>query len=287
MTEFAASYLYLKRAELVRYLLNAAGQVSQSKVNPKELLDYLQLEYLSFDFQTELPPEAKESFRGETPRAMISFRDRLIASDQSLDEKRSRFSVLHEIGHYILPHHQNELYVCDSKSMSFGTHLTFEKEANEVAADLLFLGERFDLEASSRVIDASTMKTLAEQFGASFESTARRMVERSYRACMLVSFQNKTPLGVDPAAAPNWQIRYCVPSPAFENRYFEKLSQGTVPSEVWALLSPPSRNVDESETVPLTISCGHPPTRTSFSAEYFYNRHNVFCFLVPENRVSV
>lgn len=282
MTEFAASYQHLESAELVRYLLNASGQLSLNRVNPKDLLDYLELEYLCFSFRTELPQEAKESFRGETPRAMISFRDRLVASDDTLGETRTRFSVLHEIGHYILPSHQNSLYVCDARSMSYWTHLTFEKEANQVAADLLFLGERFDIEANSREISAATMKTLAEQFGASFEATARRMVERSYKPCMLVCFQNSAPAGVDNAALPNWQIRYCVPSPAFENRFFEKLRNGIVPTSVWDLISAPGRNVDESETVNLTIECGRPPAPKPFSSEYFFNRHNVFCFLIPE-----
>ena len=68
------------------------------------------------------------------------------------------FSVLHEIGNYVLPHHEHALYVCDDVGLSFATRLVMEKEANEFAANLLFLGDRFSVEANCRQIDAKTVK---------------------------------------------------------------------------------------------------------------------------------
>ncbi|MBT5020194.1 MAG: ImmA/IrrE family metallo-endopeptidase [Planctomicrobium sp.] len=282
MSEFAASYLHLESKELVDHLLNAAGQKEQPQVNPHDLLEFLKLQYMSVDFATELAPVARETFDGITPRAMISFHDRLIASDQSLSENRTRFSVLHEIGHYILPQHQNSLYVCDEVDMSFRTHLTYEQEANRVAADLLFLGERFEMEANSRPVTASTVKLLAGQFGASFEATGRRMVERSYRPYLFVSFTDGSNWGGNCGAEPQWKIRYCIPSPSFSNRYFQKLTQGIVPTEVWAKISTPGRDLDQSETLTVQISCVTDAQPLPFHAEYFYNRYNVFCFLRPE-----
>ena len=237
MTGFVASFLHLEAQELVEYLLRAAGQNERSRVNPQDLLEFLKVQHLRFDFMTELPKEAKESFAGTAPRAMISFHDRLIATDVSLSDNRTRFSVLHEIGHYILPNHQHSLYVCDKQGMSFRTHLLFEKEANQVAADLLFLGDRFDQESNSRPISAATLRALANQFGASFEATARRMIERSYRDCMLVCFANKSLAIVDNEAHSPWNVQYCIPSPSFANRYFHKLQGGSVPEDVFRLLA--------------------------------------------------
>ena len=114
------------------------------------MLDLLGLEFTSFDFQLELPDDAKETVGGAKPRALISFSDRLVATDATLSESKTRFSVLHEIGHFVLPKHQHKLYICDDQGLSLATRLVLEKEASEFAADLLFLGDRFSLEANSR-----------------------------------------------------------------------------------------------------------------------------------------
>jgi len=50
MTGFSASYLEIEPRELVRHLLRGAGQCERECVNPQELLDFLKLEYLSFNF---------------------------------------------------------------------------------------------------------------------------------------------------------------------------------------------------------------------------------------------
>jgi hypothetical protein len=165
--------------------------------------------------------------------------------------------------------------------MSFGTHLLFEQEANQVAADLLFLGDRFDQESNSRPISANTVKTLAFQFGASFEATARRMAERTYRDCMLVCFLNTSTAIIDTQENPRWNVHYCIPSASFANRYFQTLNQGGVPDDVFAALALNGRDIQDSESIGVSIACGADVQPTMFHAEYFYNRYNVFCFLTP------
>jgi hypothetical protein len=281
MTGFIPSFLHIESQELVAYLIKAAGQSERTQVNPQDLLDYLKLQYLSFDFKTELPREARESFLSGSPRAMISFHDRLVATDSGLSLTRTRFSVLHEIGHYILPNHQNTLYVCDSQGMSFRTHITFEQEANRVAADLLFLGDRFELESNSRPISAMTVKILANQFNSSFEAAAHRMAERHYRDCMLICFSRGAQDVVNSDAKPEWRIHYCVPSPSFGNKYFQRVSGGGVPDEVFQRISANGRNLEHSETEQVGIPCRSGSDPLLFNAEYFYNQYNVFCFLTP------
>lgn len=281
MTEFVAGFLHLEPQELVEYLLRETGHQQRGQIHPRDLLDYLRLQYLRFDFMTELPKEARDTFVGTTPRAMISFHDRLVATDVSLNESRTRFSVLHEVAHYILPQHQHTLYVCDKKGMSFGTHLQFEQEANRVAADLLFLGDRFDQESSSRPISALTIKTLAFQFGASFEATARRIAERSYRDCMLVCFSNTSNAILESPSNLQWTVHYCIPSASFANRYFQKLTSGRVPEDVCSALCVDGRDLERSETIEVTIPVRMEVQPVRFHAEFFYNQYNVFCFLTP------
>ena len=138
MTGFSGHFLEIQPRELVRYLLRTAGQYDRDSINPADLLDFLGLEFASFDFQLELPGEAKETVGGAKPRALISFSDRLVATDATLTENKARFSVLHEIGHFVLPKHQHKLYICDDQGLSLATRLVLEKEASEFAADLLF-----------------------------------------------------------------------------------------------------------------------------------------------------
>jgi len=281
MTGFVPSFLHIETQELVSYLIKAAGQTQRTQINPQDLLDFLKLQYLSFDFKTELPKEAKESFIGDSPRAMISFHDRLVATDSALSPTRTRFSVLHEIGHYILPNHQHTLYVCDSQGMSFRTHITFEQEANRVAADLLFLGDRFELESNSRPISAMTVKVLASQFNSSFAAAAHRMAERHYRDCMLICFTRGVQTVVNSDANQVWHIHYCIPSYSFGNKYFQRVTGGGVPEELFDRISATGRNLEHSETIQVGIPCRSGFDQLLFNAEYFYNQYNVFCFLTP------
>ena len=184
-------------------------------------MDLLELKFASFDFQIELPEEAKASVGGGKPRALISFADRLVATDTELNESRTRFSVLHEIGHFVLPKHQHKLYLCDDQGLNLSARLVLEKEASEFAADLLFLGDRFSLEANSLPISALTVKELATKYRASFEATARRLVEKSFQSCMLVAFKQESAQSrIDVHQLPIWSVKYCIASPSFQNAIF-------------------------------------------------------------------
>lgn len=282
MNGFNASYPEIEPRELVRYLIRETGHSDRTRINPAELLKFLKLDFVSFDFAAELPPDAQQSVGGASPRALISFSDRIVATDESLDEKRTRFSVLHEIGHYVLPNHEHSLYVCDDAGLSFGARLSLEREANEFAADLLFLGDRFSLDANSRTISAASVKELATAYAASFEATARRLAERNFRPCMLVSFKQKaSKTRVDVEEVPEWTVRYCVASPAFRAKYFEKIT-GSVPTDVASEFMESGRDFADSCVRDLDIRSPNQTDVERFRGEFFYDSWNIFCLLTPE-----
>jgi len=284
MSGFSASYLEIEPRELVRHLLREAGQSDRDSVNPAELLDLLKLQYVCFDFDKELPSEAQQTVGGGKPRALISFNDRLVATDQSLNHNRTRFSVLHEVGHYVLPNHEHALYVCDDRGLSFSTRLWMEKEANEFAAELLFLGDRFAVEANSLPVSAATVHKLATKYEASFEATARRLVERNFKPCILVVFKEDSTIArINSDQQSTWSVRYCIASPLFKNRYFERIRQGVVPDEIVAAITAPGRNIVESETADVEIGSPQHGTMTLFHAEFFSNTYNIFCLLTPKS----
>ena len=279
MDGLKASYLEIEPAELVHFLLKEGGQYEQDAIAPSDLLTYLNLEFVAFGFDANLPLEAKPGASGL--RALLSFQDRLIAVDDGLKPRQRRFSVLHEIGHYVLPAHQHSFYLCDSLGMSSWTRLAFEKEANEFAADLLFKGEIFAVDAAGLDISVKTVVALAEKYDASFEATARRLVEKDLRAAMLVVFRNAGGAAqLDADAEPIWEVRYCVASAVFKSRFFARVT-GNVPADVAAkLLSPPGRDIKESITCEVVVSSGR-EGKLPFRAEFFYNRHNILCLLTP------
>ena len=280
MSGFSASYLEIDDLELVNFLLNAAGQSTRDQINPKDVLDYLKLHCIQLDFAREFSG-LDPSLLTSPPRALISFHDRLIATEQSLDPNRMRFSVLHEIGHYVLPNHQNAFYICDKRAMGFNTQWTFEKEANQFAANLLFLADRFELEANSHPISSQTVKKLAEQFGASFEATARRIAERTYRDCMFVSFAADNQHAINSDVEKTWKVRYCIASPSFSHRYFSSFTRAVVSPEIAQRVCC-FQDISQSlrDLVPIQL-----PGRESqvFEAEYFFNTFNIFCFLTPKS----
>lgn len=281
MEGFKASYLEIEPGELVHFLLKESGQYERDPINPSDLLKYLKLSYLAFDFDTSLPPEAKAE--ASRPRALLSFHDRLIAVDESLSHRRRRFSVVHEIGHYVLPAHQHSLYLCDSMGMSPRTRLTFEKEANQFAADLLFKGGLFAVDAAGMEMSVKTVVALAGKYDASFEATARRLVEKGLRPVMLVVFKSAADATqIDSDAEPVWEVRYCVASPVFKTRFFADVT-GNVPVDIASELLSPGRDVEESIDREIAVRGGM-EDRPPFRAEFFYNSYNILCLLTPGRR---
>ncbi len=286
MSDFSASYLAIDEDELVKFLLDEAGQSRRSQVNPKDLLEYLNLNCITVEFSREVAGLGG-GLSLRPPRALISFHDRLIATDSALDANRRRFSILHEIAHYVIPHHQNALYICDKRDMGFDTQVTFEQEANRVAAKLLFLADQFDIEANSHSISAATVKQLALQYHASFEATARRLVERNFRECMFVSFAEVASSGIDSNQERQWRLRYSIPSPSFRHKYFSRFTRGSVPPKVAQTMGT-FQDIAQSVAVEMQLRVPGSASPKSFRAEYFHNTFNVFCILTPiaDNQVG-
>ena len=223
----------IKPHEIARRVLIDSGQAAREAVNPAQILEHLELSHLSVDFAREFPAEIRHRMSPAHPRAMLSAADRLIATDAALSDTDTRFAVLHEIAHYLLPHHMHALYVCDDAGMSARTRLILEQEANSLAYDLLFQGDRFSIEANGLPPTAASVRTLAQKYRASLEATARRIAEKRIGPCMMVLFGQGDGPGtksVDPDAPPSWTVRYCVPSPTFAMHHFRSIGGSAPPS---------------------------------------------------------
>ncbi len=268
-------YHDIEPREIVAYLLRETEQLTHDSLKTDDLLDYLGLSLMQFDFTEELPKGLKK-----LPRALLSFPYRMIATHNGLPHARRRFSVLHEIGHYVLPSHQRTLYLCDEKALSSGSRIVFECEANVLAADLMFMSDKFTFEANSCPVKVQTIKLLAEKYDTSFEATARRLVEKSFQPCMLLVFKEKDGItAVDTVEVGRWEVRYCVVSSAFSSRYGFSRLDGSPPESVVEKLRL-SGDIGNSIVTETTIGSAD-KTSFSFYTEYFTNTYNIFALLTP------
>jgi len=264
--------------EIVEALLVEAGTADHLPTDEDKLLGYLKLEQLSFDFMHELDFLLDTQKQTLDLRAALSFNDRLVATQSGLSDKRKRFGIFHEIGHFILPEHRNKLFLDDDATLSWWTKTRIEREANEIAAELLFQGNRFTEEALSLPASVRSVTDLAPKYGASYESAMRRYTERHVLPCAVVIL-DKVRRDTDELEFEDseYRIHYTITSPPFRKRYFSALEikgGGTIKgSELcgkscwWG--------VDDIVEHKMTVGEWH------FETEIFSNGYKIFQFVLP------
>lgn len=106
-----------------------------------------------------------------------------------------RFSIAHEIGHYILPGHVDAVFAHEdihSSNAGFTTNDPFEREADIFAASLLMPNDLFTREMKSLGDGLAAVETLSKRFTTSLIATASRYVEKAeIPVAMIVSSGNK------------------------------------------------------------------------------------------------
>ncbi|MEI6452359.1 MAG: ImmA/IrrE family metallo-endopeptidase [Actinomycetes bacterium] len=267
----ATTMLVPSSDELVEHLLAETDQREVGPTDSGALVDFLGLRRISTNVAETLP-EAR-TVSGDAVRALLDYQERLVVVDAAMDVRRSRFSSLHEIAHYVLPDHQGQIIVCGEQDLGFRAVRVEEREANAFAAGLQFKGRRFQLETASLPISALTVKETAGAFDASFESTARRLVETSLRPCLLAVYQDD---GWDDDGARRTSVRYSIPSPSFEQRFGRRLTDknNAHVAAVWV----PGRDIADTVAEEVAIETGDGET-TRFRAEYFFNGYSAFCLI--------
>jgi Zn-dependent peptidase ImmA (M78 family) len=271
------------REEIVEALLEETETAGRVPTDESRLLDYLQLRQLSFDFAQDVDILARAPSVPHKLRAALSLNHQTIVTHSGLDSKRCRFSILHEIGHFVLPEHRDRLFLDTDATLSWWTKMRLEKEANEVAADLIFQGNRFTEEASDHPLSCKTVLELAPNYGASYESAMRRYVERHELPCAVIVYNKVLSSSEDSDLGDEqYQIHYVVTSPIFRDYYFssvesnESFSKG---SDIYKVHG--SWNIGNVVESDLVVEHGSKePWR--FQTELFTNGYKIFqCIVRP------
>jgi Zn-dependent peptidase ImmA (M78 family) len=117
-----------------------------------------------------------------------------IAYNENSRIERQRFTIAHELGHFLLPFHGENAQCVKADMgavMSQETQQQREGEANRFAAALLMPKKLFSNDIRRlRAPEVSHIVTIAERYKVSKESTARRYTELSDHLCAVVFSHN-------------------------------------------------------------------------------------------------
>jgi Zn-dependent peptidase ImmA (M78 family) len=172
--------------------------------SPSELASHL-LDRLQIRGKPDLPEIAgriglriqevdAEAFDGSLVRALEGPKG-IVAINQSIREAgRKRFTIAHEIGHYLLPSHRNLENVCTSnmvESWKKGLDKP-ELEANEFAVELLLPAKYVRDPLKLNDPSLSTISQVASEFETSLTATTLRFVSLTDLSCVAVWSQGKS-----------------------------------------------------------------------------------------------
>ncbi len=149
-------------------------------------------------------------------QGLVDRRARVIHISPNIDnDGKRRFVTLHETTHHILPYQQDLLYADDGETLSPGTKMLFEQEANQGAAELLFQRNRFTEDATDTEISVAAIVMLAGRYGTSFHSAVRRYAE-THPGVVAAIVLEPTPRSSDP---PTWARQECMTSSTWTARF--------------------------------------------------------------------
>ena len=106
--------------------------------------------------------------------------------------ERQRFTIAHELGHFILHRSQRLNFSCDKESVHSGadTIRDIEREADDFASNLLMPGDLLRDWSSGRQIDLHVLSAIAQRFEVSFEALCIRFIKFTQQRAILVYWDN-------------------------------------------------------------------------------------------------
>lgn len=174
-----------RSTDLTREILETHEMMSLP-VDPFEIAEIEEIELApggyndGFDARIEFIPEAR--------RFAIYYRP----PGSGRPKGRVNFSIAHELGHFYLPHHRQQLLEGEmhNSTSNFRSAADQEREADEFAANLLMPRDLFIAEVRryrQRVCTLKELSQLADQrLGTSFTSTVRRYCQCDIEPCLAV-----------------------------------------------------------------------------------------------------
>jgi len=266
----------LTNDEIVGTLLIESGASERLPTDERKVLSFLGLQQLSFDFMNELDFVDADTTPKKDLRAALSLKDKLVAVQSNLGNKRSRFSVLHEIAHFVLPDHRDKIFLDNDETLSWATKARLEREANQLAADLLFQGTRFASEAIQCPLSWQTVMQLAPNYGASYEAAGRRFTETHVLPCALLVYDKFTKTNDVDFEEDVYRLQYTITSDPFRKNFFRNLQATPNRFPTSELYKP--KYWGETTEGKLIVNADD-GSKSQFETEVFSNGYKIFQFV--------
>lgn len=112
----------------------------------------------------------------------------IVAIREGIEERRKRFTIAHEIGHYVLHGHGLERQACKEAEIEAWSDEASnqERDANLFASELLLPLEEIEPIVRQKGTSLETARFISEKFETSLTAAALRCVEASDDTCALV-----------------------------------------------------------------------------------------------------
>lgn len=170
-------------------LLDAAKGLDRYPVDVEELILEISARRWPSDPVLAIRSEAIRGFEG----ALVPVRDQggwLIISNSGATPGRRRFTVAHEVGHYLLHRHRipaTGIYCKEDDVSRRGGSVLIEKEADTFAAALLMPSHdlRRQIDPKNKP-SLDELGALAERYGVSFTAAVLRWLEHTDRRAVMV-----------------------------------------------------------------------------------------------------
>ena len=122
---------------------------------------------------------------------------------------RKRFTIAHELGHFIIPNHNNTTYQCDRFRIEEFGNRNQETEANIFASELLFPTKEAKEIVRKHSVSSSLIEKHAELYGMSLSAVAVKLVKLTQDdTCAVILSENH-------------KVRWSVKSPRFLKKGLE------------------------------------------------------------------
>ena len=196
-----------------------------------------------------------------------------ILLDGALPLLKHRWNEAHEVGHSLLPWHDDAMLGDNSHTLSRDCHEQVEAEANFAAGRLLFLREKFSTEARDPDPSINAIQALNKRFGNTISTTLYRFVETTGTTTPILGMITEGHPHISRRTAafnPVQPCKHFIRSPAFALR-FSKVDETLVFDAVAAYCgSQRAGPLGQTELV-LTDDNGD---RHVFLFETFFNRYD-------------
>jgi hypothetical protein len=106
--------------------------------------------------------------------------------------ERRRFTIAHELGHFVLHRAKKLSFKCDKESVHLGLDQSanIEREADEFASNLLMPGDVLRDLLADRKINLRVLSEVAQTFGVSFEALCIRFIKYTPLRAILIHWDN-------------------------------------------------------------------------------------------------